>query len=69
MIRLEQLLMTGKQDSISLEMEIRRPMRGDWIWSKQNYTVADSHNEAGSTDDDRSYGIRHYERKGRGKAF
>ena len=24
---------------------------------------------AGSTDDDRSYGIRHYERKGRGKAF
>ena len=46
LIRLEQLLMTGKQDSISLEMEIRRPMRGDWIWSKQNYSVSDR-NEQG----------------------
>lgn len=41
LIRLEQQLMTGRQDSISLEAEIRRPTRGDWIWSKQNYTVVD----------------------------
>lgn len=49
LIRLEQLLMTGKQDSISLEMEIRRPMRGDWIWSKQNYTVADRNEQGAPT--------------------
>ena len=41
LVRIAEEMKSGKRDFAMAELEVRRPDKGDWIWTKQMYTVVE----------------------------
>lgn len=39
LMHISEEMRAGRMDSATVEIEVRRPAKGDWIWTKQFYTV------------------------------
>ena len=39
LLRIAEEMRSGKRDFAMAEIEVRRPDVGEWIWTKQSYTV------------------------------